>query len=107
MTYSEYETSVAKYLVAHNPDFEVRYNQRVLGVYSKTERQMDVLLNDTRGADRIVVECKYYNRAVDIGIIEAFISFLEDVGIQDGILITNKGISRAATRRVALAPIRL
>jgi hypothetical protein len=107
MTYDEYETSVAKHLVASNPEYEVRYNQRLKGVHSKIARQVDILLTSTKDGHRVVVECKYYSKRISIAIVEAFISFLNDVEVKDGILITKTGISRSAVRRVAQASIRL
>jgi hypothetical protein len=107
MDFSQYETSVAKYLVANNPEYEVRYNQRLPGARSRANRQVDVLLTRHDGEHRVVVECKYHDRKLDVGIVESFIGFLQDVGVSDGILITNRGVSRSAARRVSDASIRI
>jgi ferredoxin-fold anticodon binding domain-containing protein len=54
-----------------------------------------------------VVECKYYNRKLTIKLVESFIGFLEDVGLSDGIIVTNIGVSKPAAKRVALSAIRI
>ena len=107
MQYSEYETSVAKYLAANNPEYVVRYNQKLIGTRSGAGRQVDVLLTRQDGKHRLIVECKYYNRKLDVGIVDSFVGFLQDVDVLNGILVTNKGVSRAAVRRVSASPIRL
>jgi hypothetical protein len=103
----EYETSVAKYLVDNNPEYRVKYNQRIRGLISGTLRQVDVLLEKRDDSSRIVVECKYYNRKLTIKLVESFIGFLEDVGLSDGIIVTNIGVSKPAAKRVALSAIRI
>jgi len=104
---SEYETAVARYLADNNPEFEVSYNYRVLGCKSGVSRQVDVLLTKRSDRARVVVECKYYRRKLDIKLVEAFIGFLQDVDILDGILVTNVGLSKAAIRRISECPIRI
>ncbi len=94
-----YETKVALYLVEKNPDYLIRYNQSIIGKYSAIKRQIDVLL--IKKDKKVVVECKYYNRKVNIKIIEEFISFLEDVNITTGLLVTNKGVTKSVIKRIA------
>jgi Restriction endonuclease len=104
---SEYETAVARYLVGSNPEYEVNYNHRVVGCKSGVSRQVDVLLTKRSDRSRVVVECKYYRRKLDIKLVEAFIGFLQDVDILDGILVTNVGVSKAALCRISECLIRI
>jgi len=99
----DYETSVANYLVSNNPDFLVRYNQSIIGRYSHTKRQIDILLLNAKRI--IIVECKYYNKKVNIKVIEEFIAFLEDVGVNEGLLITNIGVTKSAIKRISESEI--
>jgi Holliday junction resolvase len=99
----KYETSVAMYLVNNNPDFLVRYNQFIKGKFSQVKRQIDILLVNNKRM--IVVECKYYNKKVNIKIIEEFIAFLEDVGINEGLLITNIGVTKSVINRISESEI--
>jgi hypothetical protein len=100
----DYETSVANYLISNNPDFLVKYNCFIKGRYSQIKRQIDILLvNDKR---LIIVECKYYNKKVNIKVIEEFISFLEDVGVNEGLLITNIGVTKSVIKRISESEIK-
>lgn len=102
---SQYETSVAKLLAANNPEYLIRYNQKIIGRYSKVKRQIDVLLINDK--NQIAVECKYYNSKINVKVLDSFIGFLEDINVSDGILITNKGVSKAAVNRVAESNIKI
>jgi Holliday junction resolvase len=101
----DYETMVANYLVNNNPDFLVRYNQSIKGKYSKVLRQIDIIL--VKKERIVVVECKYYNKKIDVKIIEQFISFLEDVGINEGLLVTNIGITKSVINRISESEIEI
>lgn len=103
----EYEHSVARLLVEHAPEFAVKYNTSIHGNLSETARQVDVLLLNRQSGERIVVECKYYGRKLNVKIADSFIGFLEDISISRGILVTNLGASRAALNRIALSQIQV
>lgn len=96
-----YESMVLDKFKREFPDAILKHNQRIKGLISGRSRQIDILVEgkvlhmDIRG----VIECKYLNKKIDIPIIEAFISFLEDVGANVGFLITNIGFTKAAKKR--------
>ena len=72
------------------------------GRYSKTKRQIDVLVEGCiiDGIETsIMFDAKYYSKKVDVKCVESFISMLDDVAIPYGILVTNKGFSDSAIRR--------
>ena len=79
----------------------VRRNVFLKGVFSGTNRQIDILVDDVEGGDdeKIAYEVKYYARKINIKIVEAFISMLKDVGIEKGVMVSEKGFSKAAIRR--------
>lgn len=68
---------------------------------SKVKRQIDILIEGkVAGFDlSIIVDCKYFNKKVDVKEVESFLSFLQDLKASKGILITNKGYSEAAYNR--------
>jgi len=105
LTDREFETSCARFLVAGNPSFSVQYNVGRRGRYSETMRQIDVLLS---GDEReVVVECKYYGQKLNVKMVDSFIGFLDDVGIDEGVIITNIGMSTPGLRRMANTKIKL
>ncbi|NJL71774.1 MAG: restriction endonuclease, partial [Candidatus Competibacteraceae bacterium] len=100
MDEKEYEHSVARYLAARNTDYEVKYNRRVIGRYSRRSRQIDVYLEHKNG-ESVIIECKYQHRKIDIKMVESFIGFLDDIAATSGILVTNCGSTRSAKCRIA------
>lgn len=69
------------------------------------ERQIDVLVDVSLpglGNVRIVVDAKRYAAPVDAPDVEAFISFVADVGAKVGLLVTNNGFTEGAKRRAEL-----
>lgn len=104
--WAEYEESIHDYLKSTYPESTVKYNQTVTGLYSKTKRQIDVLIEHYVAGQkiRIIVDSKYYNKKIDVKDVESFISMVEDVQASGGILITNKGYSKAAMNRAYYGP---
>jgi len=84
-------------------------HHHVIGKFSLVKRQIDVAILGELAGYRLfgAVECKHFNRNVDVKVVEAFLSFLDDVGANFGVMITNKGYSRAAKARAKVKDIRL
>ena len=101
MTWREYETYIARHFQRAFPNSTIRHDVKRLGVVSKTNRQIDILIEDrVAGIEiSIVVDCKYFSKKIDIRVIDAFIGFLADVQASKGVLITNEGYSKAAYNR--------
>ncbi len=101
----QYERYVYKQLVEWGgKDSTVEFNKELTGRLSDTERQVDALV--TGGyAGKIAkgvtaaVDCKFYSRNIDITAVEAFISFVDDLDVDLGLMITTKGYSKGAQRR--------
>lgn len=104
-----YENHILDELRGKFKDTVILPDQKLLGHSSKVERQIDILIkNDMVGSEMLgVVECKYFNRKVDVKAVDSFIGFLEDVQANLGIIITNVGYSAAAKNRAASKKIRL
>lgn len=66
-------------------------------------RQIDILIEGhIAGFDMtIIVDCKYFNKRVDVKEVESFLSFLQDLKASKGVLITNNGYTDAAHNRAA------
>lgn len=101
MDWKEYESIVIDECERLYGRSHVRRNVYIKGVFSGTKRQVDILVDDDENGidDKIVYEVKYYARKINIKIVEAFISMLKDVGIEKGVMVSEKGFSKAALRR--------
>lgn len=66
-------------------------------------RQIDVLVEDKIGQYdiRIVIDCKDYNRPVDVKGVEEFWGLVDDVGAHKAALVCPKGFTEAAKKRAA------
>jgi flagellar biosynthesis regulator FlaF len=101
MIWEDYEHYIYKYFQNLYPEENISKNVKKIGFISKIERQIDILIEGKiAGYDlSLAVECKHFNKKVDVKIVEAFISFLKDVKANKGILITNKGFTKGAKSR--------
>src|SRR5262249_3493052 len=69
--------------------------------WRRYRRQIDVLVRDKIGQYEIniVIECKDYNKPVDVKDVEEFDGLLRDVCAQKGVLVCPKGFTDAAKTR--------
>ncbi len=101
MDWKEYEIYITKHFQRLFPQTSIQHNVRREGLMSKVKRQIDILIEGkVAGFDlKIIVDCKYFNKKVDVKEVESFLSFLKDLKASKGILITNNGYSKAAYNR--------
>ncbi len=101
MNWAEYEKEVFETCKLYFSDAEIKRDVKLIGQYSKTKRQIDVLIEENVGGNniKIVVDCKLYNKKVDVKDVESFISMVADIGADKGIMITEMGYSEAALQR--------
>lgn len=101
MNWKKYEKEILCYFQETYPETKISFDQRVLGKFSKTQRQIDVLIEgEIAGYTiRIAVDCKYFTKKIDVKEVESFCSMVEDVEAHQGVLITQKGYSKAAINR--------
>lgn len=104
--WSSYEQAVFDCFRSHFPRADIQKDVHLKGRYSKRMRQIDILITEETpaGSVRIVVDAKLYNRKLDVKTVEEFEGFLNDIGIEKGLLISNKGYSRSALRRAFYCP---
>lgn len=101
MGWKEYEEYIHKHFVNLYPDAKITHNVSKLGFISKSKRQIDILIESQLAGCQlnIVVNCKFFNTKVNIKTVESFISFLQDIKANKGVLITNKGFTKRAKNR--------
>jgi hypothetical protein len=83
------------------PNAEVLHDVKLDGRLSKTKRQIDVLVREKIGQYEIsiIIDCKDYNKPVDVKGVEEFDGLLRDVGAQKGVLVCPKGFTDSAKVR--------
>lgn len=96
-----YEQQIYEKFKNSYSDCEFTKNDKIVGQYSKVQRQIDVAVRGTLAGypQLLVIECKYFNKHVDVKVVDSFIGFLEDVNANHGVIITNNGFSEAAQNR--------
>lgn len=104
ITWKDYEEAVYEECqrVYHLRKAEIIKNTHIVGKESGVKRQIDVLiklLNDDVVISTLIVECKHYGTKINVKIVDSFIGFLEDVGADKGIIVSEKGFSKAAIDR--------
>lgn len=101
-TWKEYEAYVCGALQRLVPGATVLQNVVLRGMRSNSQRQIDVLVERKLGAFqlRIAVDCKCYKRKVNVNDVERFLGMLSDVRVSKGVLMTTKGYSKTAHKRI-------
>ena len=101
-----YEDIVFEECKANFPNDRIQKNVHLKGKYSKRSRQIDIIIEQTIGDQTVtsIIDCKYYNRKVDVKKVESFIGMVEDLEADRGILITNSGYTKAALDRAHYNP---
>jgi len=106
MDWKKYETEIFETFKTAYPNAKIKFNQKIVGRYSRVERQIDVLIEGRIAGKkiRLVIDGKYYSENVDVKDVDSFISMVEDIDAAQGILITSKGYSEAAINRAYYGP---
>src|SRR4051794_35125517 len=86
-------------------DAKVEFDVKLPGKFSGKDRQIDILVTGVF-ADGLeagltaAIDCKCYGKNVNVGHADKFVGLIEEVQTDLGILITNKGWSKAAEKRL-------
>ena len=104
ISWKEYEEEVFQECIRvfSSQEVEVLRNKYIVGRYSGVKRQIDVIVRqliDGEVVNMCVVECKHYANKINVKIVDSFIGCLEDVGANKGILVSEKGFTKAAINR--------
>jgi len=100
-SWKEYELYITRHFQKQFPNTSIQHDVKRKGLMSRTKRQIDILIEGKlAGIDlAIIVDCKYFDKRVGIKEVESFLSFLRDLKASKGILITNRGYTKAAHDR--------
>ncbi|XDD41658.1 restriction endonuclease [Leptospira sp. WS60.C2] len=98
MNWKKYENQVFSYFKNRYPNSQIEQNIFIIGQLSKTKRQIDLLLEEIVAGYkiRIVIECKDWNKPLDVADVEQFVQKLNDVRISKGVIIAKSGYTKAA-----------
>jgi tetratricopeptide (TPR) repeat protein len=99
--WQEYERAITEQFRTNYPSADITPNAKLLGKFSKVERQIDLLIEE-RASDfafRIVIDAKYRGRKIDVVDVEAFIGLTRDVEAHTGMMIALEGYTPAAVNR--------
>ncbi|MCF7353329.1 restriction endonuclease [Vibrio sp. CK2-1] len=109
MNWKDYEKDIYQQFKDMYPTAEITYDAKVRGRYSKVERQVDILVEDYAAGESItiMVDAKFFGKNIDVKDVESFIGMMQDVGADKGLLITQKGYSKAAIARAHNDPSRI
>lgn len=104
LTWKDYEEAVYEECerVYHFSNVEIIKDIHIIGKYSGVKRQIDVLiklLENGKVKSTILVECKHYVTKINVKIVDSFIGCLEDVCADKGIIVSEKGFTKAAINR--------
>lgn len=101
MNWKEYENEILTYFQETYPETTISFDQKIKGKYSKVLRQVDILIEgEIAGYQiKIAVDCKNFSKKIDVKKVESFCSMVEDVEAHQGVLISQKGYSKAAINR--------
>ncbi len=106
MDWKKYEEQIFEIFKELYPQSKIKLDQKIAGLYSKTDRQIDILIEQHVAGNRIVIaiDGKYFNKKVDVKAVEGYIGMLEDIGAHKGLLISKEGFTEAAYNRAHFGP---
>jgi hypothetical protein len=109
MNWKDYESLVYDEFRAKYPDYELLSDQKILGRHSKVPRQIDIVIKaNVAGIEMVgVFDCKYFNKKVNVKVIDSMFGFIDDIGAHFGGVISVKGFSVGANNRAHAAGIDL
>ncbi|WP_421797568.1 restriction endonuclease [Haliscomenobacter sp.] len=101
MDWKDYEDQVFEILSTQHRHDYITKNYKIKGRYSNRSRQIDIFIkiNTKVGDSTIVVDCKHYNKKINIKTVESFISMIDDIGADYGIIISDLGYTKSAIHR--------
>jgi hypothetical protein len=101
MSWQEYEKEVFEELQRRYPDAPITRNAKIVGRFTQTPRQIDILI-EAQVLDvpiRVIVDTKKHASPIDVNDVESFIGMIADVNAHRGILISSSGYTKAAATR--------
>jgi Restriction endonuclease len=96
--WEQFERLAEKIMQDLAPHAEVKWNDRIIGQDSETDRQIDVSVKWKDGEKRylLIIDAKDWRDPANISNIEKFAGMVRDVRASKGILVCNAGFSKQA-----------
>jgi hypothetical protein len=101
-----YERQIEAELRKIAPKATITFDTKLPGRYSQTNRQVDVLVEGEfrgYGPTRMVVDCKFFRSNLSVTGADTFVGYMDDLHVELGLLVTTKGFSESAQRRLTAA----
>ena len=94
--WKQFEILVANIQKELSPGSVVIHNDKILGRKSRVTRQIDVSIRGkvAQFDFLVIIDCKDYAQPVDVKDIEDFLGLIDDVGAQQGAMVSAKDIPR-------------
>jgi hypothetical protein len=101
MEWKNYEHYIYYTYKEKYPTSKIEFDKKIRGVISGRVRQVDLFIEGEVAGEKLtlIIDCKYFNKKIDIKLVESFLGFVKDVKGNRGILITNKGFTKSAFNR--------
>ncbi len=94
--WKKFESKTTEIVKELNPKAEVVPNVFLQGKLSLKRRQVDVKLVEPGQYDFIAFECKDHSRPLDIPVVEAFNTKLQDIGAKKGAIVSSSSFTDGA-----------
>jgi restriction endonuclease len=96
--WKHYEKQILELIKEEFPKAEISFDKRLLGIESKTLRQIDILISFTKSKKKIlgIAECKNFTRKVSIGVIDSLLGKMIDLHADFGIIYSALGFTKGA-----------
>jgi Restriction endonuclease len=101
MEWKKYEIEVFEALSVYYIDDIIEKDKHILGQYSKRQRQIDIFIEQKINDKSYItiIDCKNYNKKINVKTVESFISMVDDIGGDYGIMISEIGFTKSALNR--------
>ncbi|HRN46450.1 MAG TPA: restriction endonuclease [Niabella sp.] len=101
MDWRNYEHYIYYTYKERYPTSKIEFDKKIKGIISGRARQVDLFIEGEVGGEKLtlIIDCKYFNKKIDIKMVESFLGFVKDVKGNRGILVTNKGFTKSAFNR--------
>lgn len=93
-----FEDVVAQLHKTLSPKASIIHDDKILGKDSNVQRQIDVSIRLQVGAYPIliIIQCRHYQRKIDLNDVEQFLSVVSDVRASGGAIVSNAGFTDGA-----------
>jgi hypothetical protein len=99
--WQKFESKTTEIIKELNPKAEVFPNIFLQGKLSLVRRQVDIKLTEPGHYDFIAFECKDHGRSIDVPVIEAFNTKLQDIGAKKGAIVSSSPYTKSAQNMAA------